>query len=60
MRALNYKTEYQKLLTPEIVSYLAQIHEMKGRQNLFVEARKDRDEQDDTQGAERTRDRRLS
>ena len=41
MRALNYKTEYQKLLTPEIVSYLAQIHEMKGRQNLFVEARKD-------------------
>lgn len=41
MRALNYKIEYQKLLTPEIVSYLTQIHEMKGRQNLFVEARKD-------------------
>lgn len=41
MRLLNYKTEYQKLLTPTIVSYLAQIHEMKGQQNLFVEAQKD-------------------
>ena len=41
MRILNYKTEYQKLLSPEIVSYLAQIHEMKGQQNLFVEAQKD-------------------
>ena len=27
MRSLNYKATYQKLLTPEIVSYLAQIHE---------------------------------
>ena len=41
MRTLNYKTEYRKLLSPEIVSYLAQIHEMKGQQNLFVEAQKD-------------------
>ena len=41
MRTLNYKAEYQKLLTPEIVSYLATIHEMKGQQNLFVEAQKD-------------------
>lgn len=41
MRALNYKTEYQRLLSPEIVSYLAQIHEMKGQQSRFVEARKD-------------------
>lgn len=41
MRAFSYKTEYQKLLTPEVVSYLAQIHEQKGRQNLFIEARKD-------------------
>lgn len=41
MRTLNYKNEYQKLLYPEIVSYLAQIHEMKGQQNLFVEAQKD-------------------
>lgn len=41
MRTLNYKNEYQKLLSPEIVSYLAHIHEMKGQQNLFVEAQKD-------------------
>lgn len=41
MRTLNYRNEYQKLLSPEIVSYLAQIHEMKGQQNLFVEAQKD-------------------
>ena len=41
MRTLNYKTEYRKLLSLEIVSYLAQIHEMKGRQNLLVEAQKD-------------------
>ena len=41
MRKLNYKNEYQRLLSPEIVSYLAQIHEMKGQQNLFVEAQKD-------------------
>ena len=41
MRTLNYKTEYRKLLSLEIVSYLTQIHEMKGRQNLFVEAQKD-------------------
>ena len=41
MRSLNYKEMYQKLLTPEIVSYLAQIHEQKGQQNLFIEAHKD-------------------
>ncbi len=41
MRPLDYKNEYRKLLSPEIVSYLAQIHEMKGQQNLFVEAQKD-------------------
>lgn len=41
MKALDYKQEYKKLLIPEIVSYLAQIHEMKGQQNLFVEAKKD-------------------
>ena len=41
MRTLNYKTEYQKLLSPEIVSFLAQIHEQKGKQNLFIEAQKD-------------------
>ena len=41
MRSFNYKTEYHKLLTPEIVSYLSQIHEQKGQQNLFIEAQKD-------------------
>ena len=41
MRAWNYKTEYKKLLSPEIVTYLAQIHEQKGQQNLFIEAEKD-------------------
>ena len=41
MRTLNYKAEYKKLLSPEIVSYLAQIHEMKGQQNLFSGAQKD-------------------
>ena len=41
MRALNYKTEYQKLLTPEIVAYMAAIHEHKGQQNLFIEAQAD-------------------
>ncbi len=41
MRSFTYKSEYKKLLTPEIVSYLAQIHEQKGQQNLFVEAQKD-------------------
>ena len=37
MRAFNYKAEYRKLLTPEIVAYLAQIHEQKGYQSLFDE-----------------------
>ena len=41
MREFHYKEEYQKLLTPEIVSYLTQIHEQKGQQNLFIEAEKD-------------------
>ena len=41
MRAFSCKSEYRKLLTPEIVSYLAQIHEQKGRQNLLIETRKD-------------------
>ena len=40
MRIPDYKTEYRKLLSPEIVSYLSQIHEQKGQQNLFIEAQK--------------------
>ena len=35
MRPFAYKAEYQKLLTPEIVSYLTQIHEQKGRQSSY-------------------------
>lgn len=41
MRQYAYKTEYQKLLTPEIVALLAQIHEQKGQPSLFAEAKKD-------------------
>lgn len=41
MRSFNYKKEYQKLLTPEIVSYLTQIHEQKGKQSRFPDAQKD-------------------
>lgn len=41
MRAFNYKTEYQKLLTPEIVSYLTQIHEQKGKHSKFSDAQQD-------------------
>ncbi len=41
MRPVNYRLEYKKLLTPEIVGYLSQIHEQKGQQNLFIEAQPD-------------------
>ena len=41
MRAFHFKAEYNKLLTPEVVAYLTQIHEYKGQQNLFIEAKAD-------------------
>ena len=41
MRPVNYRSEYKKLLTPEIVGYLSQIHEQKGQQSLFIEAQPD-------------------
>ena len=41
MRAFAYKTEYQRLLTPEIVSYLTQIHEQKGKQSRFSDTQQD-------------------
>ena len=41
MRDFDFKAEYQKLLTPEVVAYLTQIHEYKGQQNLFIEAKAD-------------------
>ncbi len=41
MRSFDYKKEYAKLLTPDIVALLSQIHEYKGQQNLFIEANRD-------------------
>ena len=41
MRDFNYKNEWKKLLTPEIVSLITKIHEYKGEQNNFLGATKD-------------------
>lgn len=41
MRNYSYENKWQKLLLPEIVSLLTQIHEYKGEQNLFIEAKAD-------------------
>ena len=41
MRNYSYNKKWQKLLTPEIVSLLTQIHEYKGEQALFIEAKAD-------------------
>lgn len=41
MRNYSYENKWQKLLTPEIVSLLTQIHEYKGEQTLFIEAKAD-------------------
>ena len=41
MRVYDYNHRWQPLLTPEIVSMLSQIHEFKGEQNLFIEAKSD-------------------
>lgn len=41
MRKFSYNDKWQKLLTPEIVTLLTQIHEYKGEQTLFVEAKAD-------------------
>ena len=38
MRAFDYITNPEKLLTPEIVQMIGSIHEHKGRQELFLEA----------------------
>ena len=40
MRKFDYRAEYQKLLTPETVSFLTQIHEGKERQNRLVEQKR--------------------
>ena len=41
MRDYSYREKWQKLLTPDIVGLLTKIHEYKGEQNKFVEAKKD-------------------
>lgn len=41
MRKYEFQNEWQKLLVPDIVALLTQIHEFKGEQNLFIEANSD-------------------
>ena len=36
MRRFDYQEKWKNLLTPEIVSYLTQIHEFKGEQTLLI------------------------
>ena len=39
MRNYSFKNKYNKLLSPDIVALLSQIHEYKGQQTLFIEAK---------------------
>ena len=41
MRLFDYTTVPGKLLTPEICNLLSAIHEFRGRQELFISAKKD-------------------
>lgn len=41
MRKYDYELNYAKLLKPDIVSLVSQIHEYKGEQTLFIEAKTD-------------------
>ena len=41
MRDYNYENKWQKLLTPDIVSYLTMIHEYKGEQRLIADKHAD-------------------
>ena len=41
MRTFDFKQEYSKLLTPDIVTYLTAIHEFRGKQDLFIESESD-------------------
>ena len=45
MRQFDFKSEYSKLLTPDIVTMLTAIHEFRGEQLLYIEANKDTLEQ---------------
>lgn len=42
MKNYSYLENWNKLLTPEVVSLLTSIHEFKGEQNLFIEANADK------------------
>ena len=41
MRSFDYNNKWEKLLMPEIVALLTQIHEFKGEQSMFIEAKAD-------------------
>ena len=41
MHIFDYKERPEKLLTPEVVNQLGKLHELKGRQELFIEAEPD-------------------
>ncbi len=41
MRSFDYSNKWKKLLTPDIVALLTQIHEYKGEQTFFIEAKAD-------------------
>ena len=41
MKNYSFKSKYSKLLTPDIVTLLSQIHEFKGQQNSYIEAKND-------------------
>lgn len=41
MRTFDYKKRYERLLQPDIVALVAQIHEYKGEQKLLLKTRKD-------------------
>ena len=41
MKNYSFKNKYKALLSPDIVALLSQIHEYKGQQNLFMEAKSD-------------------
>ena len=36
MRSLDYSKAYSGLLTPEVIAYMTQIHELKGKQVFFI------------------------
>ena len=41
MREFRYKTQYNQLLSPDVVSLLSLIHEYRGKQTLYMEAKPD-------------------